>query len=249
MSFIIFWFALPLAALALTGPVAALVFIAILKKESRTAIPIFWLALVIVTIIVGIFIAYTFSGFFPGPGCFVSLLTPLFAIVTFLSFHFRARRFYESAGDDQTRRRWFMAATLLIPLLQLSAPVVSFGYARACDALNRQAARPVIAALEKYKADAGVYPTFGSPFQSGLALLVPHYLSSIPPRACVLPFAQPDSYPVDDDWSLYYCNNNPGHETLLLVPIIGSDSQQIYNLNTGHWSAGSSLDGYCSYLR
>jgi hypothetical protein len=127
---------------------------------------------------------------------------------------------------------------MLIPLLQLSTPVIGFCYARQCDALSRRAAQPIVTALESYRDENGQY-------QSDLSVLVPRYLSAIPRRACALPLGRPDLNPVDDGWSLYFCGNGPEQETLLLVPMIGMDAQQVYNPKTGRWSRGTSLDGYC----
>ncbi|MFN8454609.1 MAG: hypothetical protein U0401_08045 [Anaerolineae bacterium] len=146
-----------------------------------------------------------------------------------------------------------MAGTVLIPLLQLAAPAISFGYGLTCEAANREVARPIIAALEQHKSETGSYLPVDNPDQSArsdLQFLAPDYLASIPPRACTISFFNPpeSTYRLEDDWSLYLCARNPDRDVLLLGPIIGSDSQQIYNLNTGQWSRGNAMDGYCNYL-
>ncbi len=251
MEIIVPWLGIALLILLVTGPFAASMFIKLIKRNNPRWLWIFSLGLGLISILEGLFIAHTFSDFFPGIGCFVTILTPIVATGTFLGFRFRAKRVQESFVTHSPQRQWFQIGTFLIPLLQLFAPVVGFGYARTCDALNQQAAAPVIAALRDYRAETGSYPVLDSPYQSSLTMLVPRYLSSLPPRACVVPlFNTPDPYyPVADDWSLYYCSNTPSHETLLMVPILGSDSQQIYNLTTEHWLTGNAFDGYCSYLR
>jgi hypothetical protein len=241
MGLIIF----PLIPLFFTGPVAASIFIVLLKRDHRRIQPFFWLALIAATIALGIFTAYTFSNFFPGPGCFITLFTLPAAIVTLLTFRFQAKRFYQAIDDEQRRRRWFQAATLVIPLLQLSVPAIGLGYFAQCNMLNQQAAQPIIAALETYKNETGHYPVLSSPYESNLQLLVPRYLSAVPARPCALPFELPALFIEHDDWSLYFCNNSPGQETLLLVPTIGTDAKQVYNLKTGRWSLGDSFDGYC----
>jgi hypothetical protein len=241
MGLIIF----PLIPLFLTGPVAASIFIVLLKRDNRRIQPFFWLALIAATIALGIFTAYTFSNFFPGPGCFITLFTLPAAIVTLLTFRLQAKRFYRAIGDEQRRRRRFQAATLVIPLLQLSVPAIGLGYFGQCIMLSEQAARPIIAALETYKNETGHYPVLSSPYESDLQFLVPRYLSAIPARPCALPFEVPALFIEHDDWSLYFCNNSPGQDTLLLVPTIGTDAKQIYNPKTGRWSLGDSFDGYC----
>jgi hypothetical protein len=236
---------LSLVPLLLTGPTAAFLYIALLKRGYRRMLWIFWALLVVFTILLGVLIAHTFGDFFPGPGCFATLLTPAAVLLTLLVFLFQAKRFYPAVGDDLNPRRWFQYGMLLLPALQLSAPLIGFGYARSCDVLNRRAAQPIIAALESYYQDRGRYPMLPGRHQSDLGFLVPQYLDAIPSRACQAPFKWADSDSVGDDWSLYFCTNSPGKETLLLVPVIGTDSQQIYNPETKWWSRGNAFDGYC----
>ncbi len=236
---------LPLIPLFVTGPVAARIFLVLLKRDDRWIQPFFWLALIAATFALGIFTAYTFSHFFPGSGCFITLFTPPAAIVTFLTARFQAKRFYQAIGDEPRRRLWFHAATLVIPLLQVSVPVIGLGYFMQCMGLNQQAARPIIAALETYKSETGHYPALSSPYESDLRFLVPGYLPAIPARPCTLPFEAPDLFIEHEDWSLYFCSNSPEQQTLLLVPTIGTDMKQIYNLNTGRWSASDAFEGYC----
>jgi hypothetical protein len=236
---------LPFIPLFLTGPVAASIFIFLLKRDQRWIQPFFWLALIAATFALGIFTAYTFSHLFPGPGCFIALFTPPVAIVTLLTFRSQAKRFFQAIDNEQRRRFWFQAATLIIPLLQLSVPAIGLSYFMQCMGLSEQAARPIIAALETYKRETGHYPALPGSYESSLQFLVPRYLPAIPARPCALSFEAPDLFIEHEDWSLYFCNNSPEQETLLLVPVIGTDLKQIYNLNTGRWSAGDALEGYC----
>jgi hypothetical protein len=236
---------LSVAPLLLTGPAAAAIYIALLKRGYRRALWIFWALLACATILLGALIAHTFSDFFPGRGCFTTLLTPAAALLTVLVFRLQTKRFNEAVGEDAGRRRRFQSAILILAALQLSAPVIGFVYARSCDLLNRQAAQPILVALERYHQEYDRYPMLPDRHRSDLRFLVPQYLDVLPPRACRAPFGRPDSYPVDDDWSLYFCTNSPGQETLLLVPVVGTDSQQIYNPETKRWSRGNSLDGFC----
>ena len=253
MDLLILWLVAPVLILVMTGPAAGRLYIALLEKNNPRGLAALAAGLVLAALVVGVFITYTFSDFFPGIGCFISLLSPIAAIITFLYFRLRAKRVYERIADWGPGRRWFAAGSLLIPLLQLSAPLVGYAYGQTCDALNRQAAAPLIAALKAYKDDTGSYlPVGGSQgsYQGTLDFLVPAYLDLIPQRACMAAtFDRPDPiYPEDDDWNLYACGNTPGDPVLLMVPILGSDSQQIYNLDRGLWSRGNAMDGYCNYL-
>ena len=237
--------ALALGPLFLTGPAAALLYIALLRRGHRRAMWVFWALLVVSTAWVGVLIAHTFSDFFPGPGCFATLLTPATAILSLIVFRFQAKRFYQVVGDDLVRRRRFQLAMLLFAALQLSAPPIGLCYSRSCDLINRRASRPIVAALERYHEEHGRYPTFSDRHQSDLGFLVPEYLDAIPPLACRVPQIWSVLDSEDDDWRLYNCPNSPGQPTLLLAPIVGTDSQQIYNPETRRWSRGSSFDGYC----
>jgi hypothetical protein len=165
--------------------------------------------------------------------------------VTVLIFRFQAKHFDQAVSADLNRRRRFQAAMLLLPALQLSAPVIGLCYARSCDLFNRRAAQPIVAALESYHQEQGRYPFLPGRHRSDLQFLVPRYLDAIPTRACKSPFGRPNSYPVDDDWSLYFCTNSPGQETILLIPVVGTDSQQVYNPETKTWSRANALDGFC----
>lgn len=246
MALILDWFVIPLSILALTGPAAVLVFAAQVQRGNRLGLGLFWLGLVVTTVLLGLFITYTFGNFFPGPGCFISIFTPLAALMTFSFLRFRAGQL-KPVLSSEIARQWLKAGLVLIPLLQLAAPVISFGYGQTCDALNRQIARSLIVALEKHKNETGNYlpaDHLDRPYQEDLSYLIPDYLAAVPTRACTIPFF--DTPAARADWHLYFCNRGPDQEVLLLVPIIGSDSEQVYHLSTGWWSRGNAFDGYCN---
>ena len=253
MQLMFLWFVVPLALLALTGPLAAWLFIRLLASGDRRGLAILVAALALAAVLMGIFIACTFSDFFPGVGCYLTLLTPIAAIITLLSFRLRSKKVYALLGDDRTRRRWFIAGSLLLPLLQLAAPAAGFVYGGVCNALDRRAAAPLIAALQAYHTGTGAYLPPGdqdSLVPGSLDYLIPTYLAALPPRSCFAStFDPPDPLlPSQSNWSIYPCRNNPGQPVLLMVPILGSYSQQIYNLDAGLWSRGNEMDGYCNYL-
>ena len=247
MDILLAWLIVPLVILTLTGPVAAIVTVVLLARNSRRAVFAFWLALAAASLPVGLFIAYTFANFFPGPGFSLCLFTPISALVAFLLFRFRAKRFNETAGETQAAKRLFLIGSLLVPFLQIVAPLVSFGFSRACDSLNRDRARPVIAALEEYKHDASSYPLAAGYIETDLKPpLTPTYLAEWPEVACELPPpASGWTLFTDNDFTLYYCANSPNKDTFLLAPIMGSDTKQTYHLTSGKWSVGSTFDGFC----
>ncbi len=240
MEVIVRWLAIPLLILSLTGPVTAIVFVRLIKRNNLRWLVVYSLGLVVITAAEGVFIAHTFGGFFPDVGCFTALLAPVAAVFTFLVFRRQARQAGKSVATSGLQDRWLLIGVVLIPVLQLSAPAISFAYARTCDSLNREAAPPIISALQAYQTNTGDYP-------SNLKALMPGYLASIPGSACAMPLFNRITMgqSVTAVWSLYYCTNSANHETYLTIPILGSDSLQIYNLKTERWSVGGSFDGFC----
>jgi hypothetical protein len=237
--------ALSVVPLLLTGPAAAWLYIALLKRGGLAWRWLFWPLLGIAAAAGGALIAHTFGGLFPGAGCFATLFSPASAVLTLLVFRLGSKRFTAAVGEDAIRQRSFQSAMLILAMLQLSTPLIGLVYARSCDLLNRRAARPIIAALERYREEYGRYPMPPGRHRSDLTILIPRYLDAVPRRVCRAPWGGFDAYAGDDDWSLYFCTNSPGQETLLLVPVIGTDTRQIYNAETGLWSRGNSLDGFC----
>jgi hypothetical protein len=236
---------LALVPLFLTGPAAAAMYVALLKRGYRRALWAFWALLACATILLGYTIAHTFGDLFPGLGCFATLWTPAAVLLTVLVFRRQTRRLDETVDPNAPFPRAPYAALLALIVLQLSAPLIAFGYAQSCALLNRRAAQPIVAALESYRQEHGRYPFPENRHRSDLSMLVPEHLESIPPLACQNPFARPDEDSTADDWHLYFCQNSPGQETLLLIPLIGTDSLQIYNPDTKWWTRGNAFDGFC----
>ena len=236
---------LALLPLLLTGPAAAALVVALINRGRRRALWAFWILLACATLLLGFTIAYTFGDFFPGLGCFATLWTPAAIVLTVLVFHRQVRRLNDTADAHATRSRGCYAPLLALIILQLAAPLLALGYAQSCALINRRAARPIIAALESYRRAHGHYPRPDSRSQQDLGVLVPEHLKAIPPLACKTPLSRKDRASTSDDWHLYSCTNSPGQETLLLVPLIGTDSVQIYDPETEQWTRGNAFDGFC----
>src|SRR5437016_6131609 len=92
MDVFIRWCGIPLLILLITGPLAAIYYIKQVKYNRFRFLWAYLLGLAAITVVEGIFIAFTFGGFFPDIGCFMSLLTPLMAIFTFLVFRRPAKQ-------------------------------------------------------------------------------------------------------------------------------------------------------------
>ena len=236
---------LALIPLLLTGPGAAAISVALIRRGRRRALWAFWALLVCVTILLGVAIAHSFGNLFPGPGCFATLWTPAAIILTALVWRVQGKRLEQAESPDARTPRLLLITLLVLILLQLSAPLIGFVYAQSCAVRNRLAAEPIIAALESYRREHGRYPFPEGRHRSDLSILVPEHLETIPLLACPNPFARSEEETRESDWSLYYCTNSPGKETLLLVPLIGTDSLQIYNPETKWWRRGNAFDGFC----
>lgn len=102
-----------------SGPVAALALVMILKRKEQWPRFLFW-PMLIAAHIAGFFLMrHTLGDFFFGPGFLACLITPIVAVGTALGMRLSTRRFYQAVGDDASRGRGFVAGTFLIPLLQL----------------------------------------------------------------------------------------------------------------------------------
>jgi hypothetical protein len=209
------------------GPLAAVQYLKWVQADARLANWVFWPVMITGVVGVGILSAYTFGDFFPGLGCFISLAAPLGGIITMAFVRWWLRK--QAVESPRIPRK---LAAGLIPLMLFCIPIIAFSYSRGCDAVNRRRARPIIAALK------------GAPLQpdlvakTSLDFLVPEYISEIPTPVCTAESADKYGY---EAWSRYPCENG----LLLMVPILGSDSVQTYNLDSGEWSVGSAFDGYC----
>ena len=109
---------LALIPLLLTGPAAVACSLTLIKRGHRRALWIFWVLLACVAILLGIAIARTFSDFFPGPGCFVTLLTPGGVILSALVWRRQSKRFSQGEGSDAHPPRPVWIALLVVMVLQ-----------------------------------------------------------------------------------------------------------------------------------
>jgi len=209
------------------GPVLAVGYLKWSHSEPQKANQIIWPLTFLTVIGVGILSAYSFGDFFPGLGCFISLAAPIGAVLTagFVRWWLR-----KQAADIPKIPR--ILANWLIPFLLVCIPIIAFSYQRGCEAVNRRQAQPLIRALESAEIPSDLVA------QTQLDFLVPNYLAEIPTPICR---QTNESEYTFETWSLYPCENG----VLLMVPMLGSDSVQTYDLSTGKWSVGSAFDGYC----
>jgi len=107
----------------ISGPVAALVFVQVLRRGKRWTILAFWPVLVILNALGFVFLAVTLGDFLAGPGFFSCLITPIFAVATALLLRLSARRYAEVLAEDTWHKGWLAVGTVVIPLLQLTTIV------------------------------------------------------------------------------------------------------------------------------
>ena len=103
-----------------SGPLAAFLFVQVLKRGDRRLMSIFWPALVVVHILGFLFLMTTKGEFLPGAGFFSCLITPIVAVATVLALRIFLRRKGDVVADDPWRKGWMTAGTVVIPLLQLA---------------------------------------------------------------------------------------------------------------------------------
>jgi hypothetical protein len=108
----------------ISGPVAALVLVMVLKQKEQWPRVLFWPVLIAVHVGGFFLMVRTLGDFVFGPGFLACLITPIFAVGTALGLRLSSRRFYQAVSDDLDRRRWFVMGTVLIPLLQLGTVVI-----------------------------------------------------------------------------------------------------------------------------
>jgi hypothetical protein len=110
----------------ITGPLAGLAFVSIVRRgKAWHQIP-FWVFVTAANLLIAYWIA-TADEWLPGPTFSTCLFSP-FASTLALILVLRARRGLRKATPmDGPRERWLLAGSLLIPILQLAPLIVLWG--------------------------------------------------------------------------------------------------------------------------
>jgi hypothetical protein len=224
------WYFL-LAWMAVSMPL----YIFCLWKSLRWAVFCFGVVLIL-AVYAAFYSVHNFGGAF-GAGMALSCLTVILVPISLIILILLRRPFGRKFGDDVKRRRWYVFGGLLIAVTYLFPLFGSMTIDAACYRITQRNAKPLIAAVEIYYQEHGVYP-------GDIESLTPDYLANIPAPGCVWLSKQPDWPPVS--YKLQSCND----DTVLLTNE-SSDGTSIerYNFDTGVWSSVSFFDGACSYLR
>jgi len=102
----------------MTGPVAAFVYVKLIKREERWLRWLFWPVLISIHIAGFLFLLFATDELFYGADFITCLITPIFGVSSALGLRLAYRRSKQKEGDDQLQRGWINIGTVLIPLLQ-----------------------------------------------------------------------------------------------------------------------------------
>jgi hypothetical protein len=107
----------PLAA----GPVAGLTFINLLKRRKGWYQLPFWLALVLVNLLIMFWIASSTNPSLSIASLSAFFFTPVAAVASVLVMRMAWRRLTTAGQIEPARKRWYPTGMLLIPVLQVAA--------------------------------------------------------------------------------------------------------------------------------
>ena len=103
----------------LTGPVAALVYLRILRQNHRTALVWFWLCLLIANSLGFVYLAVITGEGLLEPGFFSCLFTPAFSLVSVLMIRLGRSRMKEELSGQPNMKARLLQGVIFIPLLQI----------------------------------------------------------------------------------------------------------------------------------
>ncbi len=103
----------------ITGPLAAFIYVKILKQDRQWLWVLFWPVLIAINFTSFYILADGSDDFFDIAGFLACFFTPIIAVSTALGMRLYLSRFYQAEGDDLKRGTWFHIGTVLIPLMQV----------------------------------------------------------------------------------------------------------------------------------
>jgi TctA family transporter len=103
----------------LTGPVAALVYLRILRQNHRTALVWFWLCLLIANSLGFVYLAVITGEGLLEPGFFSCLFTPVFSLASGLVIRLGRSRMNQELSDQPYMKSRWLRGVIFIPLLQI----------------------------------------------------------------------------------------------------------------------------------
>ena len=103
----------------ISGPVAAFIYVKLLKRKEYWLRYLYWPVLVAVHVAGFFLMLYTLGDFVFGPGFLSCLITPIIAVGTALVLRLFSSRFYQEVDGDPRQKKWYQVGILFIMLMQL----------------------------------------------------------------------------------------------------------------------------------
>ena len=115
----VFFLILDILVPIISGPVAALLYIRIMKNNQPNQQALFWLGYIGWQIIVFFLMAYTLGDLSPGPGFVSCWLTPITGVLSFIILWRAEDEVRQETGGDLAVRRNYQFGLFLIPIMQI----------------------------------------------------------------------------------------------------------------------------------
>jgi hypothetical protein len=108
----------------ISGPVAAALYVRIMKNNNSNQQAIFWLGYVGWQVLVFYLMVFTLGDLTPGPGVVSCWLTPITAVLSFIILWRAEDGVRQATGADLAVRRNYQFGLFLIPIMQIVTLIV-----------------------------------------------------------------------------------------------------------------------------
>jgi hypothetical protein len=180
--------------------------------------------------VVAFYTLINFGGAF-GSGILLFCASALLLPVIFVAALIAGMRLFPQL--DGTRRAVYGLGCILILLAQTSPILGNDGIGGYCDAKAREYGNEIVAAIQQYQKDNGVYP-------EEIENLVPGYLPSVPTHHCMGVLGLQNEAFVTD-YEIKQCRGKPS-----LTTQSADGSRDIwYDFERGQWHSMSFFDSGC----
>jgi hypothetical protein len=206
------------------------IFILLIKRMPLWASYIFLLAIIPESALVALYTLLNFGGAF-GPGILLFCVSALTLPLIFIAAITIGMRLFPQL--DGTRKAVYGLGGILILLAQTSPIFGNYGIGGYCDAKAREYGNEIVAAIQQYQKDHGVYP-------EEIENLVPGYLPSVPTHNCTGVLGLQNEAFVAD-YEIKQCRGKPS-----LATQSADGSRDIwYDFERGEWLSMSFFDSGC----
>jgi hypothetical protein len=108
----------------ISGPVACVIFIALVKKQATWLLALFWFVLFLVDIAAFPAMACAFGHSFPGPGFMAWKCLPGSALASLITLVVLGWKVWHSPQGTRQTRVWLLVGVVVVPSLQLGTEMV-----------------------------------------------------------------------------------------------------------------------------